>query len=177
MGEKGERYRGIGLLSLTQLRYGPSRKPVIVSCYHQRSESTSSNTQFLTDEYPFAIYALRPGDPVDAVAVKFVDEGFPGLTLFPGRTLQDRSDALNSLVVVWICAKEKARRSKPILQPVRVMLHWKPMEKISDTGEAIVESYKLEKTTIDIADRDEVIHCIGGVDLRKWGLSLFSASS
>lgn len=37
--------------------------------------------------------------------------------------------------------------------------------------------YKLEKTTIDAADRDEVIHCIGGVDLRKWGLSLFSASS
>lgn len=128
-------------------------------------------------EYPFAIYALRPGDPVDAVAVKFVDEGFPGLTLFPGRTLSDRSDALNSLVVVWICAKEKARRSKPILRPVRVTLHWKPIEKISDTREAIVESYKLEKTTIDVADRDEVIHCIGGVDLRKWGLSLFSASS
>jgi hypothetical protein len=128
-------------------------------------------------EYPFAIYALRPGDPIDAVALKFVDEGFPGLTLFPGRTLPDRSDALNSLVVVWICAKEKARRIKPIPQPVRVTLHWKPIKEISDTERTIVESYKLEKTTIDVADRDEVIHCIGGVDLRKWGLSLFSTSS
>ncbi len=35
------------------------------------------------------------------------------------------------------------------IQPVRVTLHWKPIEKISGTGEAIVESYKLEKTTID----------------------------
>lgn len=117
---------------------------------------------------PFASYSLRPGDGVDSVAVKFVDEGFPGLTLFPGRTLPDRSDALNSLVVVWICAKEKARRNKPIIQPVRVTMHWKPVEKIADTFD-----YVLDKTTIHVADRDEVIHCIGGVDLRnKLGLLL-----
>jgi len=97
--------------------------------------------------------------------------------LFHGKTLPDRSDALNSLVVVWICAREKASRSKAITELVQVTMHWKPMEKISNTGEAIVESYKLEKTTIDLADRDEVIHCIGGVDLRKWGLPLFSATS
>jgi len=117
-------------------------------------------------ESPFAIYSLRNGDT--AVSVKFVDEGFPGLTLFPGKTLPNRSDTLNSLVVVWICAKEKARRRKPILQPVRVMMHWKPVEKIKDTFD-----YVLDKTTIHVTDRNEVVHCIGGVDLRnKLGLLL-----
>jgi hypothetical protein len=117
---------------------------------------------------PFAIYSLDPSDEAADVTVKFVDEGFPGLTLFPGRTLQDRSDTLNTLVVVWICAKEKARRNKPILQPVRVTMYWKPVEKIADTFD-----YVLDKTTIREADRDGVIHCVGGVDLsNKLGLLL-----
>lgn len=100
-------------------------------------------------ESPFAIYDNPPRKFQSAVgqsvSVKYINEGFPGLLLFPGKTLPDRSDALNSMVVAWICAREKARRGMPIREPRRVVMHWKTAD-------------VFEKTTIDASDHDEVIH-------------------
>ncbi|MDD1725915.1 MAG: hypothetical protein LUQ34_03435 [Euryarchaeota archaeon] len=71
---------------------------------------------------------------------------------FPVKTLPDRSDALNTLVITWICAREKARRGVANRGPYRVLMHWKTADTI-------------EKTTIEAADRAEVIHIVNGVDM------------
>jgi hypothetical protein len=78
---------------------------------------------------------------------------------------------LNALVVVWICAREKARRGKPIKDPFRVLLNWKSVNvALADASKSTEQfglDYVFEKTTIEASDRDEVIRCINGVDVRK----------
>lgn len=122
---------------------------------------------------PFAydITSIMTGATWQSVKPNYVGRGFPDLSLFPGRKPSDRSDVLNALVVVWICAREKARRGKPIKHQFHVLLNWKSVNvALADASKSTEQfglDYVFEKTTIEASDRDEVIRCINGVDVRK----------
>lgn len=101
-----------------------------------------------------------------SVKIRYVNEGFPGLELFPGKRPTDRLDTLNSLIVVWMCAYEKARKGMPLQNSARVTLHYRGVA--DETGIVSELSRVLEKTTIEAADCDELIYYENGVDVREW---------
>ncbi|MEI7827759.1 MAG: hypothetical protein WCI87_08215 [Euryarchaeota archaeon] len=115
------------------------------------------------------ILLTDPNATWQSVKVRYINENFPAsdLELFPGKNLTEQSDALNTLVVAWICAKEKARRKKSMLQPARVVMHWRAVVDETTSGVVSEGTHVLEKTTLEAADCDELIYCENGVDLRE----------
>ena len=103
--------------------------------------------------------------------MKFVDDERQDLDIYPGRTPAERSDVLNSLVVVWICASEKARRHMSLQKPARVVLDSIESDATGPNRED--EPYILENITVEAADRDEVIERINGLDMRELAARVF----
>jgi len=131
-------------------------------------------TEYAVYQWPPAKYSPPPpGTKITAesVRVKFVDDERQDLDSYPGRTPAERSDLLNSLVVVWICAIEKARRGMSLQKPARVVLH--SIESNATELERLEEPYILKDITVEAADRDEVIERINGLDMRELAARLF----
>ena len=118
-----------------------------------------------------------PGTEITAesISVKFISDGFPDLYLFPGRTPADKSDVLNSLVVVWICAIEKVKKGMSLREPARVIIHWTPRPASDPEWED--DPYEFDGITVEKADRDEVIEYINGIDIRKLAARSFVSNA
>ena len=108
-----------------------------------------------------------------SVKVKFVSDEFPYIDPFPGRAPADKTEVLNSLVVVWICAIEKARIGMSLRKPARVIMHWKP-KPASERTEGEDSPYDLDDINVDdTADHDEIIEYVNGIDMRELAAQFF----
>jgi hypothetical protein len=60
----------------------------------------------------------------DEVEIKFVSEGFPGISLCAGGTKESSRKKLAELVVAWVCVTQKVLKGcKSVNEPKRVVLH------------------------------------------------------